>query len=479
MQDSRFVYEVPISWRNGCDQTVFNYVNSIIGPTRPLEEKPQQIDFELKSINPLVFGNCTQFKVQGRFERRVNPTDNWEAVPVTDASDIILAPNWFEFMIKSIEIYNVNGMISNHKEANSVPYLLNTYLYSIMNKHTKKFLCPEETSPGNAVPSISTPWDFASEEWTNYATKVFGKEDFYFHWVPLHTFPFFQSPNFIMDAVSMRALPPLQSLGAITCRITLRNDLECIWRKRPAANNTHSYRFKFMDMTLCLQEALPNPRLEKNVFSPSGRAKLLHYPGVTKFMKPETIGQNELFYNCKFQCVPFPEGIFIFAVPKKMMDSSYKYSDHEADAPIFTKHYIESLTVSFDGQELYWKKPHNGTLKDKLIQLKRFRDYFYKPPFGLDMDKDQLKLSDVKNLFSDTNFPSVYHNLCIEGKYRLVPYENNGSILAKDGELNIGIKFEGAGASNDATYMVYLFFTDNNFVLDLKTRTFSASYNVR
>ena len=116
MQDSRFVYEVPISWRNGCDQTVFNYVNSIIGPTRPLEEKPQQIDFELKSINPLVFGNCTQFKVQGRFERRVNPTDNWEAVPVTDASDIILAPNWFEFMIKSIEIYNVNGMISTHKE---------------------------------------------------------------------------------------------------------------------------------------------------------------------------------------------------------------------------------------------------------------------------------------------------------------------------------------------------------------------------
>lgn len=479
MTDSRFIYEEPVSWKNGQRQTVFGSGIDIVKPTKPVEEKPRQVEFELDSNHPLLFGVNTRFRIQGKFERRAAAADAWESVPVGDSADVILAPNWFELMIQSIDIYHGNGVIRHHDEANFIPSLLNTYLYSRMDKTVKKFLCPEATSTGHGVPSSYKKWEFTSDEWTGYAGKVFGDDDFYFHWVPLHTFPFFQSPNFVVDPVSLKAVPPLRNLGRITCRITFREDLDCIWRKRGAANNTKTYRFKFMNMTLSLEEARLNPNLERQIYAPTGKNKLLHYPGVTKLMRAETISNQVFFHTCRFESVSMPEGIFIFAIPKKVIASTYKYSEHGAGSPVFMRHNIEKLTVEFNGEELTLKEPHFGDIKDKLIQTKYFFDHIAHPPFGLDINQEQIKQADLVDSLAETNFPSVYLNLCIEGRHRVVPLQNNAAVLSKDCDLNIGIKFVGTGATQDATYIVYLFYTDYNVVLDMRARRFYPYYNLK
>ena len=131
-------------------------------------------------------------------------------------------------------------------------------------------------------------------------------------------------------------------------------------------------------------------------------------------MKAETISNQVFFHNCKFDSVPFPEGIFIFAVPKKVIASTYKYKDHTAGDPIFMKHNIQNLTVDYDGEPLNLKQPHFGDVTDRQIQLKYYLDHIAHPPFGLDIDQSKLLRSDLANSFEDTNFPSVYLNLCTE-----------------------------------------------------------------
>jgi hypothetical protein len=489
--DSRFVFEDPPGWRGGTRQLLQGSEYEVVKPTKPVEEQPKQVEFEMMSNNPILFGNGSRFQIQGTFERKAAPAaavagqaaaaaPEWEAVPVEDRANIILAPNWFELMIQSVDIYHGNGVIRTHDEANFIPSMLNTYLYSRMDPTVKKFLCTEDLAPGYGVPSSSKPWEFTSDEWKTYAEKVFTGETITFSWIPLHTFPFFQSPNFLMDPVPLKALPALRNLGKVTCRITFRDDLDCIWRKRVGANNTRSYRFKFLGMTLGLEEARINPSLERQLFSPVGKNKVLNYPGVTKIMKAETINNQVFFHNCKFDSVPFPEGIFIFAVPKKVIASTYKYSDHTANDPVFMKHNIQSLTVDYDGEPLNLKQPHFGDISDRQIQLKYYLDHIVYPPFGLDIDQSKLKRSDFANSFGDTNFPSVYLNLCTDGgKQRLIPHQNSGSVLAKDCDLNIGIKFGGTGATNNATYIVYLFYTDFSCVLDLRTRRFTPYYNLK
>lgn len=108
--DSRFVFEEPVSWRVGTRQLLHGSEYEVINPTKPVEDHPKQVEFEMMSNNPILFGNTTRFKIQGRFERKAAPVaaaagqaapaaPEWEPVPDTDAAEVILAPNWFELMI--------------------------------------------------------------------------------------------------------------------------------------------------------------------------------------------------------------------------------------------------------------------------------------------------------------------------------------------------------------------------------------------
>lgn len=53
--DSRFEFADPLSWRNGTRQKIFGSEYTVLKPTKQIEEKPKQIEFELMSNNPLMF----------------------------------------------------------------------------------------------------------------------------------------------------------------------------------------------------------------------------------------------------------------------------------------------------------------------------------------------------------------------------------------------------------------------------------------
>lgn len=475
--DSRFEFSDPVSWRNGTKQKIFGSEYTILQPTKPIEEKPKQIEFELMSNNPLMFGNMCRFHVKGRFEHRADATAAWSVIPAADYQKVMLSPNWFENLIQSIDLYHANGIIRCSDESNFIPAQLNTYLYSVMDKNVKKFLCPEAQSPGYCVPSLNKKWDKNSTEWKTYADLVFNQNVVNFSWIPLHTFPFFQSPNFLLDTTSLKALPALQNLGRLTFRLTLKDDFDCIWRK--AADNTAEYRFKFMGMTLSLEEARVNPIYDKMLFPITGNKSKIHYPGVVKIMSAESISNQVFFHNIKFNTVPFPEGIFVFALNKKVIGSSWNFSEQNETHPLYLKHNIDSVSMEYNGETLNLKDPHFGDLKNDLIELKNFVDHVAFPPFGLHVDQEQILRKDLANSFADTNYPLIYLNLCTESKNRLIAHQNNGSGISKDSDLNICLKFGTNGAAPDSTYICYLFYTDYSMVLDLKTRRFVPYYNLK
>ena len=108
------MFEDPPNWRAGTRQLLQGSEYEVVKPTKPVEEQPKQVEFELMSNNPILFGNASRFRIQGLFERKAAPAaavegqaaaaaPEWEPVPVEDAADIILAPNWFELMIQSVD----------------------------------------------------------------------------------------------------------------------------------------------------------------------------------------------------------------------------------------------------------------------------------------------------------------------------------------------------------------------------------------
>ena len=475
--DSRFEFADPLSWRNGTKQKIFGSEYTVLKPTKQIEEKPKQIEFELMSNNPLMFGNMCRFHVRGRFETRANAQAAWSDVPAEDYKNVVLAPNWFENLIQSVDLYHANGIIKCHDESNYIPAQLNTYLYSVMDKNVKRFLCPEEQSPGYCVPSLNKKWTKDSDEWKKYAQSVFTGKTVKFSWIPLHTFPFFQSPNFLLDTTPLKALPALRNLGRLTFRLTLKDDLNCIWRK--PATNTAEYRFKFEDMSLSLEEARINPIYDRMLFPLTGSKSKVHYPGVVKIMSAESISNQVFFHNIKFNMVPFPEGIFIFALNKKVIGSSWNFSEQDATKPLYLNHNIDSVSLEYNGETLNLKDPHFGDLKNDLIELKNYVEHIAFHPFGLHVVQDQILRKDLANSFADTNYPLIYLNLCTEAKNRIIAHQNNGSGINKDADLNICLKFGVDGAATDSTYICYLFYSDCNMVLDLKTRRFTPFYNLK
>ena len=129
--DSRFDFPDPTSWRNGTKQKLFGSEYNVLKPTKPIEEKPKQIEFELMSNNPLLFGNMCRFHIKGKFEKRATADAAWAHVPAADFAKVVLAPNWFENMIQSVDLYHANGIIKCHDESNFIPAQLNTYLANL------------------------------------------------------------------------------------------------------------------------------------------------------------------------------------------------------------------------------------------------------------------------------------------------------------------------------------------------------------
>ena len=114
------------------------------------------MEFEINNFAPLLFGPMSKFQIQGHFETRATDNDEWDGPAAADASNVLLAPNWFEMLIKSVDVFHNNQRISASDEARFIPAHLNAMLYAYMEPTAKKLLSQSRVKRSSSSSSTSS-----------------------------------------------------------------------------------------------------------------------------------------------------------------------------------------------------------------------------------------------------------------------------------------------------------------------------------
>lgn len=470
--DSRFVFHKPTKWNQGQFQ---KFQGSEVLHILPSNKSPTLYEFELPNTNSaLIFGPKTGFRVRCALQCKAAATetdDKFNTIPLEDYAKLIIEPNWFDQVVKSVDVFNNNSIVKCDDVPRYADAYVNTYLHAHMDSDLKAYLTPEPWHPSNAVP-IKGKWNMDENgEWHEYSKLVLNKSLFGFRYVPL-TFPFFQNANFGKDGHPPCVLP-LTPQSRMTISVNLKEDLNCIFRK--PTSNTKVYRLKIESIELYVEEARLLPSFERTFFK---RKDPLVYAGVTRYGMVENIPPENMTHRTELPKSPMPEGIFIFALPKKVLGGEYKYQEVASlDDPIFVKHNIESIEVTCNGLPLAVKTPKPGMFRHPQMEIQNFIDHKDSPPFGLYQDPKMLTLDRIREGGDNSLFPHVYYTLCPTGKQtRTIAIGDDGRALNQPVNLELTFKFKANGAVANVQYFIYAFYTDVNMIYDMKTNTFIPNY---
>jgi hypothetical protein len=472
----------------GPDQKKQHQPQSVLGsnfvkiyPLGNIEGHPEVVDFELLDLDHVwAMGPSTRFVVQGKFEVSKPPPDGqmpeWGDCTEEELDKVVVQPNWFESMFQ-LDFFHGNTLLTYSSEIPGVVSFLNAWKYNYMDKIQKKKLCPDDASPGFGVPSKVGGWDMnePTSEWrTGYGPKIFCGRNIKFDFVPMNVPPMFQGNNYLEEAQKSWPMPILDKL---LFRMTFKKDLDHIFKN--SGTNQSKYRFFFQDIYLVVEKLKLLPSVFNTLTTKKG---VIRYPGVTRISKMDNVPHESFSYKAKIQGVQFPEGMFIFAVPKAVVDGNYKYSSN-VDGNVFAKHNIKEVQFTFGGHSFFLDTISIGKIQSDIIEKKLFYDYMTAPPFGMTMDPDKITLANIQDGGKDTPYPHVYVNFCNYGnKTRIQPvafpiHPND------ERELEVNLIFGPGGSTREVTYIIYYFYTDNNLILNLPKQTsnvfFSSPYLIQ
>ena len=494
-ESDRFDYPGPVKWMNdGGKQRIVSNIFQRLEPSSRVDPVPTHIDFDLKDFfNFWYMGPNTYIEVKGQFQS-CTPQDNtkepptpqtaWAGVAANDSANVVVEPNWFESLIKRIEVHHGGVAVYTSDEGASMSHLVNTYLYNYMNKDVKKKLCPQACHPGNGVPSKKGAWDIGEDtEWQHYSKSIFlgGTSHVVFNWVPMHVFPFFQGKNYLENEPKLMPMPALKPM---LVRFYLNDNPMSIFKKK--ANNKKLYRFALSSFAICYEQV----KLSTNAHRMLMSNKVLEYPGVTRLTKRVTINTGDMSSVTTIPNIPMPESIFVFAVPKEVPNGTFLYQN-ATTTDVFLAHNITGVKFAYGNQNFFELEPHIGMITKTPIENKLVTDLRDYPPFGLMFDEEKINFDAVKDGAKNTPYPHVYVNFCCDKDgSRLLPINEKGiqgSVLKNFvnaqkvktyNPLDLTFTFEAPGAAANATYIVYMVYTDNYVVLDMpKTgSTFRSHY---
>lgn len=453
------------------NQKGFGKEYKVIYPSSAITNEMKYLEFELKDTeNVWSFGASTRFSITGRFECMTpatgdTPATPWTGVTADDVNSVVVSPNFLDVLIRSFNIYHGNNQIRTSHEDDFISPYLNMWKYNYMDKWERQLLCPKAACPGNGIPSKKNGWSFDDEnsEWRKeYGPNIFvGDKDIQFDWVPLDVPPFFQGNNYLDDAHREWPMPILDKIRIL---ILFHEHPDSIFEKRDG--NNKMYRFTFKEFNLNVEYWRLNP-LFKEIYLKSKEDK--QYFGVTRLQKCLKIPPNVPVFRYEFSKIPYPEGIFIFALNKKIPEGSYTYSKN-SEGTVFEKHNIQQIAINYDHQPLFVETPHIGQINVDQIEYKILTDWLNSPPFGMKMDKDKITLKNVADGSINTPFPHVFVNLCntTDKTSRIIPLNRDPSVLKEDRFFELTINFKQGGATPDVVYIVYFYYTDVNLIIDNK-----------
>ena len=89
----------------------------VIDSIQALEKEPSQLDYEIASQKAILMGPNTKFQISGGFEKLEAGNDKaWEDVPAAESTKVLLQPGWFDFLLKSVDVFHANTRISTSSE---------------------------------------------------------------------------------------------------------------------------------------------------------------------------------------------------------------------------------------------------------------------------------------------------------------------------------------------------------------------------
>jgi len=470
---ARFSFQDSPSWRKP-DQHLLGSDFVVVEPKTKWDNFPTQVKFDLESNRSFLFGPMTKFNLTGSFEKKETEAGLWSSLVAGDEENVMLAPNWLEMLTKEVAVFHGDYKICTSNEAQHISPHLNTFLLANMEKLPKSLLCPQPESPGYCVPTKNTAWNFDSQEWKEYGKLIFSQESINFDYTFLHVFPFYQNAEHLVNGNLPYAIP-LPALGKLEVVITFKDDQDCIFKSK-TANDGVKYRFCLRKLQLCIEEARLSSAYEKSLYSSK---RVLPYHGVTKIMQAEHISPSSLYHSITFPKIPAPEGLFIFALPKDVIGGTWKF-DSVTDGKIFKPLNIHELSVAYNNDSYAHKEPNMGMVENNFMEIKSFIDHLTKPPFGMPLDPEKISLALLKSGGVNSIYPHIYINLCnFADQSRLVPVNQDASVLSKEANFDISVKFGTGGATDGVMYFFYLFYTDVNLMLDMKTKSFQSPYLIK
>lgn len=484
--DDMFNYVESPNWKNGAAKNpIYGFERQVLEPTAKTD---RSYSFDFPSTSTIAFGPMTGFVVKCGLQMRTKAraaqnvaAGEWTQVPAANAKDFRLIPNWFEHCIKSLQVFHNNTVVTPHNMPRHVMPYINSYLYAYMDSRNFNCLFPEEHNPGRGTPLKESDWDPLSDGtmWSEFAKTFLGKASFVFRYIPGHIFPFYQGANFCdHDHGSGHGGAPralhMPSVGRMSVTLELKESFDII---QPKSDSQYEYQMLVQSVQLAVQEVRLSNAYERALASSK---RLLHFEGVTMIGVTEAVSTTSYTHRFRFQDVVIPEGIFIFALPNTVTNGSLKYNQFEAKR-VFLDHNIEGVEVFIEGQRLYIKSPNPSNMRHSQMEVQTMMDHTLAPPFGVHLDESTLQYGNFRELGENTFYPHVYIPLCLpEGggpDTRMVAIGEEGSFVRQRHSMDVAVKFlSDKGPKNNASYFCFLFFTDVNMTLDLKTKTFKPFY---
>lgn len=470
------VTEKHLPWQNVRNQDLLSTEYLEVDPLNKADldgdKSPAQIDFEFSATKPVLFGPMTKFFVEGRFDVKKDAQTDWVFATAADIADVVLQFNWFEMLIKSVDVFHNNQRIASSNEQRFISPYLHAMLYHYMHPASKRYLCPQKAHPAYCMPEEKNKWTAASKTWKDYAAHIFKNSAFEFDFFPLFQWPFFLGSNFMADSVPR--LLPLDRLGKLHVRFTFFDKQDHIFRKPDAGvAAAKSYRFVIQQFKMCLEEARLSPAIDKQLAS---RSKI-EFPGVTRLQLVDPVPDASSTHRTIFQDIFLPEAVLIFCLDKQVASGTYDFGKG-TDQNVFKEHRIKHLDFSFDNKKFCLKEPNFGKFRADPLTLKQLIDHHMLPMCGIQPDTDKLDLFSVKEGGDSTAFPHIYIPLCsnFEDKDRLVPSMDDGSSIARKGDLEISFQFNVTNSQPSSIYVCYAIYTDVATILDVRNQFFSSPY---
>lgn len=522
MDDARFDYSVVPNWRKNGKQTVKSTFVTELDDNNVFDPYTNQLEWVIDTKNPVVFDSLTRFHVDiGVFVSTKEPDiparqavvaaegvvaraaelaregewGEFTACPAEEWRNFIPAPNYFEKKFKGFDVYHFNDQPKIHNESNFIPFELNTMLYWMMDEKLKDAICQEPWHPARAVPTADGKWNFdEGGAWHKYSQNLLNGGNRSFLYNPLHWWPTFQGTNhFAQKGFRPRALP-VNVTGKLTLKMRLVDRPDNDIYIRPALRATKRYQIRITKFKLAVEEAVLNASSSENSLKAATKArnalasnasKIYNWPGVCRQMRNEAIPANSFIHTIRFDEVVYPEIILIFALSKNVTGGSYKYANHVVGEPHYIQHNIEQVNLKYGSFNTSMNYPDFGTVGDVNAELNVVRNYRQLGAFGMRVNPKIVTPQAAKNGFRDTDFPHVaIHLVQTDGleegqpRARTVPLLTDASVLTgKPRELIMNLKFRNPnGSPADASFIVYLGYTDTNMVF--KDKKFFSPYGL-